>query len=65
MPQVSSSAMHRVEFDPATGQLDIWFNGSGRYSYYSVPAHIYEGLLAAGSKGSFFNSYVRDRYSSR
>ncbi len=62
MPNVSSSAMHRVEYDEATGRLDIWFNGTGRYTYYRVPARIYAGLLAAGSKGAYFNTHIRDRY---
>jgi hypothetical protein len=54
--------MNRVEYDEGTGRLDIWFNGTGRYTYYRVPAQIYAGLLAAGSKGSYFNSRIRDRY---
>ncbi len=62
MPAVSSSAMHRVEYDGQTGRLDIWFNGTGRYTYYRVPARIYEGLLAASSKGAYFNRHIRDRY---
>jgi hypothetical protein len=57
--------MNRVEYDAATGQLDIWFNGSGRYSYYRVPSYIYDGLLASGSKGTYFNNNIRDRYSVR
>jgi len=62
VPHVSSSAMNRVEYDEGTGRLDIWFNGTGRYTYYRVPARIYAGLLAAGSKGSYFSSHIRDRY---
>jgi hypothetical protein len=62
MPSVSSSAMHRVEYDGGSGRLDIWFNGSGRYSYYRVPSHIYAGLLAASSKGRYFNDNIKDRY---
>jgi hypothetical protein len=54
--------MHRVEYDEGTGRLDIWFKGTGRYSYYRVPAHIYSGLLTSGSKGSYFNNHIRDRY---
>jgi hypothetical protein len=62
MPNVSSSAMHRVEYDEGSRRLDIWFYGTGRYTYYRVPPHIYAGLLSAGSKGSYFNSHIRDRY---
>ena len=54
--------MHRVEYDGGSGRLDIWFNGSGRYSYYRVPSHIYAGLLAASSKGRYFNDNIKDRY---
>lgn len=62
MPSVSSAAMHRVEYDELTARLDIWFNGTGRYTYYRVPVRIYEGLLAASSKGAYFNRHIRDRY---
>jgi hypothetical protein len=37
-------------------------NGTGRYTYYRVPARICAGLLAAASKGRYFNSHIRDRY---
>jgi hypothetical protein len=62
MPLVSSSAMHRVEYDAGSRRLDIWFNGTGQYSYDGVPAHIYTGLLSASSKGAYFNAYIRDQY---
>lgn len=62
MPYVSSSAMRRIEYDAITGKLDIWFNDSGRYSYYGVPASIYDGLMVSSSKGSYFNARIRDRY---
>ncbi|WP_431864275.1 KTSC domain-containing protein [Allosphingosinicella sp.] len=54
--------MHRIEYDAGSARLDIWFNGTGRYTYYGVPAHIYAGLLAAGSRGRYFNDNIRDRY---
>jgi KTSC domain-containing protein len=62
MPAVSSSAMDRVEYDEATRRLDIWFNATGRYTYYGVPLAIYVGLLSASSKGRYFNDHIRDRY---
>jgi KTSC domain len=65
MPRVRSSAMHRVEFDANARQLDIWFNDTGRYSYYGLPAAIYEGLINAGSKGRYFNDHIRDRFGMR
>lgn len=58
-----STAISRIEFDPETGTLDIWFRESGRrYRYYDVPARAYEAFRRATSKGRFFNSHIRDRY---
>lgn len=62
MPLVSSSAMSRVEYDEGSRRLDIWFNGTGRYTYYGVPLAIYLGLLNASSKGRYFNDNIRDRF---
>jgi KTSC domain len=63
MIQINSSAISAVKYNSATHTLKIWFTSSGRgYDYYSVPAHIYEGLLRAPSKGNYFNHYIRDQY---
>lgn len=60
MPYVNSSAMSRIEWN--SGTLSIWFTGSGRYDYFSVPEVIYERFLAASSRGTFFNDHIRDQY---
>lgn len=60
MPYVNSSAMSRIKWD--SGTLSIWFTGSGKYDYYNVPEALYESLLEARSKGTFFNDHVRDQY---
>ncbi|MBR9844406.1 MAG: KTSC domain-containing protein [Rhodobacteraceae bacterium] len=60
MPFVSSSAISRIEW--SNGILSIWFHESGRYDYYSVPEGVYHAFLASGSKGTFFNDYIRDIY---
>lgn len=62
MPAVDSSAIDRVEYDGGKRRLDIWFVDSGGYSYRDVPATIYEDLLAASSKGEYFNDHIKDRY---
>ncbi|MHC1550955.1 KTSC domain-containing protein [Phyllobacterium sp. K27] len=65
MPIVKSSAIRRIEHNPASGTLSIWFvESGGPYDYYGVPGSVYLAFLAARSKGSFFNDYIRDRYSS-
>jgi hypothetical protein len=64
MPYVSSSAIARVEYDPSTRHLQVWFHGSGGpYTYYGVPQYVYDALICAASIGSYFNAYIRDQYS--
>lgn len=60
MPYVNSSAISRIEWN--AGTLSIWFRESGRYDYYGVPESVYQSFLAARSKGSFYNDYIKDRY---
>jgi hypothetical protein len=55
--------MYQVEW--SAGTLSIWFHESGKYDYYRVPESVYLGLLAARSKGTYFNDNIRDRYGFR
>jgi hypothetical protein len=66
LPYFSSTAISRAEYNPQTHVLSLWFTQSGGpYDYYGVPQHIFDGLCRAGSKGSYFNSYIRDQYGMR
>lgn len=63
MPYFNSTAIRRAEYDTFSRTLTIWFtSGPQGYDYYNVPPDIYAGLLSAGSKGTFFNHYIRDKY---
>ena len=62
MPEVSSSAVDRVDHDEQTGTLDIWYSGGDRYSYFDVSREVYEALLAAPSIGAFVNSEIKPNY---
>lgn len=63
MPYLNSSAVSRVEYNPRTRILSIWFvESGGPYDYHGVPAHLYAGLLSASSAGSYFNAFIRDQY---
>lgn len=42
--------------------LEIRFESGRIYQYYDVPQEIYEGMLAAESKGRYFNAHIRDKY---
>ena len=64
MPFLNSSAIQRVDYDTASGNLDIWFQKSGGpYTYYGVPSNIYQGLVSASSAGRYFDAYIRNQYS--
>jgi hypothetical protein len=60
---VSSTNLASVGYDPISRVLEIAFHSGGVYRYSNVPESIYQGLLRANSKGTYFNSYIKDRYS--
>ena len=65
MPILRSSAISRAEYIRQTATLQIWFTESGGpYDYHGVPESVYLGLISARSAGTYFNDYIRDRYSS-
>ena len=56
---VSSSNLRSVGYDPTTRTLEIEFHSSGIYQYYDVPQSIYDGLMAAASHGTYFDSHIK------
>ena len=59
---VSSSNIHSVGYDSSSMTLEIEFRSGGVYQYFEVPESVYEELLHASSKGSYFHQHVKDRY---
>jgi hypothetical protein len=62
MPAVDSSMMERVDYRDAERQLDITFASGKTYTYFGVAQRVYEGLLAAESKGRFFHDSIDGTY---
>lgn len=62
-PFMPSSVIRSFSYEPDQGRLIIEFMSGRRYEYFNVPASVYAGLRSASSRGSYFNSWVRDRYS--
>lgn len=61
---VESSSIESVGYDPGTRRLYVRFLQSGKaYVYYDVEEDVFEDLLAANSKGAFFNSEIRGAFS--
>jgi hypothetical protein len=59
---VESSMIHAVGYDLETRTLEVVFNSGRVYCYEGVPPEVYEGLMAAESKGRYMRGYVIDEY---
>ena len=60
---VKSTLLDKVGYDPGTQVLAIQMvNSSDVYTYQDVPASIYEGLLAADSKGAYYVKHIKGKY---
>lgn len=62
MISVSSSAISAIGYDPASRQMKIKFKQGETYDFCNVPEHIFNGLISASSKGTYYNDHIRDRY---
>ena len=59
---VTSSAIAAIGYDPQFQGLEVELKTGSLYLYREVPAHIHRAFLAALSKGSFYNAWIRDAY---
>lgn len=65
MPEVQSSAIRRIEHDPMTQFMDVWFVSGGPYRFAGVPRAVYESFISASSVGTYYDRHIRDRYQYR
>lgn len=59
---VDSSNLVSVGYDSDSLTLEIEFKGDRVYQYFDVPETLYQELMQASSKGTFFSENVRDQY---
>lgn len=59
---VDSTTMRSVGYEARSRILEIEFDSGAVYQYLGAPARVYEQLIAAESKGRYFNREIRDRY---
>ena len=57
---ITSSNLSSVGYDQSTSTLEVEFRHGGVYQYFDVPAARYDGLLSAYSRGSYFDSFIKD-----
>lgn len=58
-----SSAISSLSYDIEDQQVECVFNARGTYVYYDVPPETFAEWNGAGSRGTYFNLYIRDRFS--
>lgn len=59
---VKSTLLTSVAYDSTQSILRLVFRDGAIYRYLAVPSDVYRGLLAAESKGSYFNRLIRNRF---
>ena len=62
MTHVNSSAMVAVGYDASRLHMKITFSQGHTYDFCGVPQQAFDGLMRAFSKGSYYNDYIKDRY---
>lgn len=62
---VESTTLLTVSYDEAQALLQLEFCSRAVYQYFSVPVEVHQSLLAAPSKGRYFNQAIRGRFSHR
>jgi hypothetical protein len=60
-----STAIADIEYDHGRERLIVTFVTGRIYEYVDVPVEVAASFQSAFSKGTFFNSYIRDRYDFR
>ncbi len=60
---VGSECVKNVEYDEFTGELTIEFQERGTYKYSNFPLTEMASFIGSSSKGTYFNLYIRDKYS--
>ena len=59
---VLSTDLRSIGYDQSSETLEVEFRNESVYQYSSVPSNIYSALMAAESKGRYFNSEIRKRF---
>jgi hypothetical protein len=59
---VRSSVIDTVAYSRSKELLEIGFASGQRYRYRGVPDVVYEGLMMAPSRGTYFLENIRDVY---
>jgi hypothetical protein len=59
---VNSSVIDDFDYNTIARALQVVFRTGGVYEYANVPPTVYLEFLNADSKGTYFNTNIRNRY---
>jgi hypothetical protein len=59
---VESSSLAAVGYDGEISTLELQFRNGHCYQYFAVPQRVFQGLLAAPSKGAYVNKHIKGRF---
>ena len=60
--KVNSSTLKSAGYQGTSFTLELEFTTGSVYQYSNVPISVYQELMDAPSKGSYFNDYIKDKY---
>ena len=60
-----STVIAGIEYDGVRHRLVVTFVTGRVYEYVDVPANVARAFRSAFAKGTYFNTYIRDRYDHR
>ena len=60
-----SNAVAEIRYDHSRERLAVTFVTGRVHEYVDVPVEVAASFQSAFSKGTFFNTYIRDRYDFR
>ncbi len=59
---IESTTLATIAYHGPTRLLQLEFRTGPVYHYFEVPSQIFEGLMQATSKGTYFNRDIRGRF---
>lgn len=59
---VRSSNIKSIGYDLKSKTLEIEFHDGGVYQYFDVQESVFNSLMSASSRGSYFHKYIKDKY---
>ena len=59
---IKSNAIEAVGYDSQTLEMKIRFKHGSTYDFCGVPQHVYDELMKAASKGTYYNEHIKDQY---